>query len=64
MSIAHTFNSQDAPTRTIEPREGPEQFPDKDHSAAPYGDAHLSLEAYQAYDEGYLAEAPWALEAY
>lgn len=67
MSIENVFNSHGASTRAIELQELPEYVSDEGYPAAHYGDVHSSLEAYQAYqayDEGYLAEAPWALEAY
>lgn len=58
MSIENTFDWNDLPTHTIEPQEATEYL------EAPYDDAHIALETFHAYDEGYLAEVPWALEAY
>ena len=64
MSIIKTIDLHDAPTRTIEPWKSSKDFPDKDHSVVPYDSAHIARAAFQAYDEGYLDEVPWALDAY
>lgn len=41
-----------------------EVFPDSTYGAIPVIDQHDALEAYLAYDDGALAEAPNALQAY
>ncbi len=58
MNIENTFDWPDELTHTIEPQEV------REYSAALYDDAYIALETFHAYDEGYLAEEPWALEAY
>lgn len=58
MSIENTFDWPDGPTHMIEPQEIPE------YSAMLYDDTHVGLETFYAYEEGYLAEVPRALEAY
>jgi hypothetical protein len=64
MTIADTFDWHDVATPRIAPRESSGHCLDRHHSTAPWRDAHRGLAAYTAYDEGYLTEAPWALEAY
>jgi len=41
-----------------------ESFPDSTYGAVPVIDQYDALEAFLAYDDGALAEAPIALEAY
>jgi len=41
-----------------------EIFPDSTYGAVPVIDQYDALEAYLAFDEGALADAPQALEAY
>ena len=41
-----------------------ESFPEATYGAIPIVDQNNALEAYRAYDDGALAEAPQALAAY
>lgn len=41
-----------------------EFYPDSTYGSVPVIDQHDALEAYHAYDDGALAEAPQALAAY
>ncbi len=41
-----------------------ESFPEADYGAIPVVDQYDALEAYLAFDDGALAEAPQALAAY
>ena len=41
-----------------------EIFPDSTYGAVPVIDQYVALEAYLAFDDGALAEAPQALAAY
>ena len=41
-----------------------ESFPESTYGAVPASEYEAALEAYQAYDEGVLYEAPLALDAY
>lgn len=41
-----------------------EEFPDMTYGAIPVVDYHDALEAYLAFDDGALAEAPHAFAAY
>ncbi len=41
-----------------------ENFPDSNYGAVPVIDQHDALEAYLAFEDGTLAEAPQALAAY
>ncbi len=41
-----------------------ENFPDSNYGAVPVIDQHDALEAYLAFEDGTLAEAPEALAAY
>ena len=58
MDIENTFDWPDELSHTIEPQEMAV------YSTAQYDDAHLAVETFNAYEEGFLAEVPWALEAY
>ena len=58
MDIVNTFDWSDELSHTVEPQEVPV------YSTAQSDDAQLAVETFQAYEEGYLAEVPWALEAY
>ena len=41
-----------------------EIYPDATYGSIPVADRHDALEAYRAYDDGTLAEAPHAFAAY
>ena len=58
MDSVNTFDWSDELSHMIETREVPV------FSTAQSDDTYLAVEAFHAYEEGYLAEVPWALEAY